>query len=94
MGLLSGNENRPFTMRGVALEKNDMWLNKIEILGSCVNKICHIGAVHCGLICGGTLGRPLGAKGREAKQFVLRNHRICLRIIQSLEKRYELSRLM
>ena len=71
MGLLSGNENRPFTMRGVALEKNDMWLNKIEILGSCVNKICHIGAIHCGLICGGTLGRPFCGLcpfgGREAK---------------------------
>ncbi len=58
MVLLGGNEDGPFTVGGIAFKKNDMWLNKIEVLGSCVNKICHIGAIHCGLICGGTLGRP------------------------------------
>ena len=53
--VLGRNVNRPFTCGGISLKKNEMWLNKIEILGSCVNKISHIGSIHCGFICGATL---------------------------------------
>ncbi len=51
--LFCSNVNRPFTVGGIAFEKNEMWLNKIEILGSCVDKICHICAIHCGFYAGG-----------------------------------------